>query len=183
VRICSRCGEDRRQIDATGDDLRVLADQELIILKMNERGNPGSFAIKQSAIDAVQNDFKRPSPAAPFGATFHQTFYAPVGAFHTGPGNISIETQNVGVTGEELVAIFTDLRRMISELPANDQAEAVDFVDDLEEEARAKVPKQSRIKAALLALWNVSNKAVELATKLAQLGAAYGLDPSKLRLH
>lgn len=168
-------GKEQTQINVRFGDLDALAAEGLVLLRYNTRGNLTGGQIRHSAVEAVKNDFQKPVAAAAAG-TFN-TFYAPVGAFHSGPGNISIDTQTVSVTPAELADAMKGLAEAIASMHGAARAEAAELLDDLQAELRAQVPKQSRVKASLLAIWTVAKDAVAVGANLVKIAEGYGIDP------
>lgn len=161
------------------DDLHVLEQEGLVTLRLSpSTGQLAGGSLKQSAVDAVAADFKRPS-LGPAGII--QNYYAPVGAVHAGVGEIKIDVQNIGIGGDELIRLMESMRDALAELPAQDRSEAAELIDALEGEVRTQVPKQSRVKAFIGALWGLTNGVTTFTSSLLTIAQAYGIKPETLR--
>lgn len=122
----------RRHITASSSDLQALAAEDLIILKFSGRnGEANGGSIRQSAVEAVRDEFRKPLPPSAGGAVY-QTFYAPVGAVNAGPSRIEITRLDVGASASDLAALIADLRDLAGQLPAPERAEAAENLNDLE---------------------------------------------------
>lgn len=160
-------------------DLEVLAGEGLIKL-VALPGHDGFLtgSIRQSAIDAVRNEFERPTLATTGSV---QNFYAPVGAVHTGRGNIAISKQFVGLPPSEVSNLIRSMRDALSTLPVDGATEAKEHLDALETELKNQVPHQARIKSFLLSLWSVTGNVASFASSLTAIAQAYGVSPETLK--
>lgn len=173
-----RPGENDQRVgtNATEDDLVALANEDLIGLHYSSAGRLIGGSVKQAAVDALKDGFKRPLPFLP--PSLVQTFFAPVGAVHLGPGDITIGKQNIGATTDEVVRLLGEMRRQIDLLGADNRQETAELLDDLTYELKQDIPKQSRIKAYLASLWTAASGVAEFAANITQLAGAYGIDSS-----
>ena len=159
------------------DDLHVMAAEGLVTLRPGPKGIMGG-GLRQSAVDAVKSDFQRPA-SAPAGTIQH--FYSPVGAVHSGPGNITIGIQDVGIAPADVAAAIADLRAGLDELDPAVKAEATEYLNELEAEVKAEVPKQSRIKSFVVSLCTAVSGGARFVSSLTSIAQAYGIDPETLK--
>jgi hypothetical protein len=107
----------------------------------------GVFEITQRGIDYVERRIKNPDGEDDADAgRSEQHFYAPVGAVQNAPHSTAYVTQNNLSNSTELLRLIQDLREKVEALDDNQQA--LEQVNDLEEEAKSASPKKSRIIAA-----------------------------------
>jgi hypothetical protein len=161
----------QRSTNASLDDLQVFESEGLVTLRYKSDGKLSGGSVRRAAVDAVKADFQRPAVASVGGSV--QNFFAPVGAVHTGVGNIAI--QNLGMGADEVANLIQRLRGLLPELPPESRIEAEEQLSDFEGEVRAPVPRQSRIKSFLLGLWNSGKDVAEFAANLTQIATAYGV--------
>ena len=161
-------------VRATAEDLQVLAHEDLIGLNVEYKHDLAIYngSVKQSAIDAVKNDFKRPrsNPQSPI-----QNFYAAVGVVHTGPGNVSIGTQKVGLDGAELGRLMNQMQQALGKVRVEHQPEVKELLEELDAEMKSSQPKQSRIKSFIMSIRSITGDVAEFATNLAAIATAYGI--------
>lgn len=110
-------------------------------------GGGGHFEITQWGIEYVERRIKNPNAGdeRESGRT-EQHFYAPVGAVQNAPRSTAYVNQNNLSGSPELLRLVQELREKVEAL--GDNQEALEQVNDLEEEARSANPKKSRIIAA-----------------------------------
>ncbi|MGH9903263.1 MAG: hypothetical protein ACRD68_15765, partial [Pyrinomonadaceae bacterium] len=114
---------------------------------------------------------KPDAPTEHFPVQVIQQFNAPVGAVQTGAHATANVVQNVGSSAGEVLELLDRLRRDIeATLPSGEQAEALELVEGVEEEARSEKPRTARVKAFLKGLGNftLSTASNALATAIAQ---------------
>lgn len=108
----------------------------------------GVFNITQRGIEYAERQIRHPhaqDDLAPGQGEQH--FYGPVGAVQNAPGSTAYVTQNnAAINSAELVSLVRELRAKLEALPESE--EALQHVEDLEEEVNSPSPKPSRIKAA-----------------------------------
>lgn len=110
-------------------------------------GGGGHFEITQWGIDYVESKIKNPNVGdeRDSGRT-EQHFYAPVGAVQNAPNSTAYVNQNNLSGSRELPRLVQELREKVEALGDNQQA--LEQVNDLEEEVRSANPKKSRMIAA-----------------------------------
>lgn len=115
---------------------------------VNDRYKGGVFEITQRGIEHVERQIKHPNAGDESNSSgrHEQHFYGPVGAVQNAPGSRAYVTQNNVASPTELLRLVQELREKVEALP--DNQEALEQVNDLEEEARSENPKRSRIIAA-----------------------------------
>lgn len=114
---------------------------------VDDRYRGGVFEITQRGIEYVERQIKNPNAEDDVEAGRNeQHFYAPVGAVQNAPGSTAYVTQNNIANSGELLSLIQELRARLEALP--DNQEALEQVNDLEDEARSANPKRSRIVAA-----------------------------------
>lgn len=104
-----------------------------------------------------------------------QNFQGAVGTVQTGNNNTANVTMNLGTNAKEILDLIEELGNLANDLPENQKAKVIDQLEDLKEESRKPNPKASRVESILSTLWMHGGKAVELATKIAQLAKAFGV--------
>jgi hypothetical protein len=85
-------------------------------------------------------------------------FHGPVGAVQTGNSNIANVTQNNGLDLTEARRLIEVIRQSTISLPPNQQEEAVEYIDDFEQEIISTNPRPSRLKAPVQALLGLASK-------------------------
>jgi uncharacterized protein YjbI with pentapeptide repeats len=89
------------------------------------------------------------------------------------------EQQNLA----EAIQIIESLRKNLEVLPDREAcSEAVEHLNDLEAEAKETTPKQSRLKASLLALWNIGKDITAIASGITALAERFGISLPHLPL-
>jgi hypothetical protein len=161
-------------VRGTVSDLEALAAEGLVT--MNKRG-VGDFdayvgSVKKSAIDAVDSNFQRPGVTTQVPI---QNFYAPVGVVHTGQGNVTIQTQKVGLDGAEIGRLMKQMQGALSKVRVEQRTEVKELLEELDAEMKSAQPKQSRIKSYLLGIWNGTSDVAEFGANLAAIAGAYGI--------
>jgi hypothetical protein len=107
----------------------------------------GVFEITQRGIEYAERLIRHPQVnEEPAPNRSEQHFHGPVGAVQNASGSTAYVTQNNVINSTELLSLVRELREKIQSLPDNE--EALEQIDNLEEEARSANPKASRIKAA-----------------------------------
>lgn len=106
----------------------------------------GAVCLTRYGVERVERVLRHPLAAdAPHGPTERpeQHFYAPVGAVQNAPGSTAHVTQyNIGDSAE-LLRLVQELRAKVE--AARGGAEALEKIDELEEEAKSESPKKSKI--------------------------------------
>lgn len=76
-----------------------------------------------------------------------------VGAFQTGAdATASVQQQNNAGSPNELAQLFAALRAEVTQLPEEQQADATEYVDDLEEQKKREKPNQKKLEFAATAI-------------------------------
>jgi hypothetical protein len=73
------------------------------------------------------------------------------------------------------------MRAALPTLAPAQSVEAAEHLDQLEGEMKADVPRQSRIKSALLGLWSVVGNVTDFASSVLTIAQAYGIDAETLK--
>jgi hypothetical protein len=114
----------------------------------------GVFEITQRGIEYAERQIRHPQVNdEPASNRSEQHFHGPVGAVQNASGSTAYVTQNNVINSTELLSLIQELREKIQSLPDNE--EALEQIDNLEEEARSANPKASRIKAAAKYIANI----------------------------
>ncbi|MGI8839047.1 MAG: hypothetical protein ACR2H4_20775 [Pyrinomonadaceae bacterium] len=114
---------------------------------VDDRYSGGVFEITQWGIEYAETRIRRPEGGADIPAPLNeQHFYGPVGAVQNAEASIAHVTQTNVFNSAELLSLIQDLRGKVEALPINQ--EAMEQLNDLEEEAKSPSPKKSRIIAA-----------------------------------
>lgn len=114
---------------------------------VDDRYSGGVFEITQWGIEYAETRIRRPGSGADVPAVLNeQHFYGPVGAVQNAEASIAHVTQTNVWNSAELLSLIQELRAKAEALPINQ--EAMEQLNDLEEEAKSPSPKKSRIIAA-----------------------------------
>ena len=113
---------------------------------VDDRYSGGVFEITQWGIEYAETLIRTPEGATDNPVALNeQHFYGPVGAVQNAEGSIAHVTQTNVWNSVELLSLIQELRAKVEALPINQ--EAIEQLNDLEEEAKSATPKKSRIVA------------------------------------
>jgi hypothetical protein len=113
---------------------------------VDDRYSGGIFEITQWGIEYSETRIRTPEDAADNPVALNeQHFYGPVGAVQNAEASIAHVTQTNVWNSVELLSLIQELRAKVEALPINQ--EAIEQLNDLEEEAKSATPKKSRIVA------------------------------------
>lgn len=98
-----------------------------------------------------------------------QNFHGPVGAVQTGDGSTANVVQTVGDQLSEIAPLLDSILRGATELSAGAQQDLVEQIEDLRAELDSAKAKPSRIKAFLVAMWQVGKDVATVAPKILDL--------------
>lgn len=114
---------------------------------VDDRYSGGVFEITQRGIEYVERLIKNPQAEdnVESSGRDEQHFYAPVGAVQNAPGSTAYVTQNNVANPAELFRLIQELRAKVEAV--SDNQEALEQLNDLEEEAKSGNPKRTRLVA------------------------------------
>jgi hypothetical protein len=113
-------------------------------------------------------------PTEHFMGQVVQHFHAPVGVVQTGAYSTASITQQFSFDATEMLRLVTELRNNIDSLTPEKQAEALELVQGLEEEAQLANPRIARVKAFLRELGTLATSS-SMETVISVLYRSVGL--------
>jgi hypothetical protein len=114
---------------------------------VDDRYSGGVFEITQWGIEYAEARIRTPEgPTDTPVARDEQHFYGPVGAVQNAENSVAHVSQTNVWNSGELLSLIRELRARVEAIPINQ--EAMEHINDLEEEAKSPSPKKSRIIAA-----------------------------------
>lgn len=107
-------------------------------------------------------------------------FSAPIiqssqGARATQPDLGTANTSHPGPGQMELLQLLDTLQETISALPPQQRQEAYEYLEDLKAEVSTADPKNSKLKATLMALWYTGEAFVPFTTQVCELAQELGI--------
>jgi predicted transcriptional regulator len=113
---------------------------------VDDRYSGGVFQITQLGVECVESQIKKPYVREEASSErTEQHFYGPVGAVQNAAGSTAYVTQTNTTNSAELLSLIQQLRARLEGLPLNE--EALEQLNDLEEEVKSATPRKSRIVA------------------------------------
>lgn len=164
--IAKHTGLDPEQVEAAR---MWLVHEKLVIT----RALSGVSSISHLGVREIEAAQAHPgAPTKHFLPTVTQyVFNGPVGAVQTGAQSTANVTQSVGFNAAEVTTLIAELRAVLP----RDRDDLHETVADLEAEASASQPKQSRIRSSLAFLWTASKDIATVAPFVLQLAKIFGV--------
>jgi len=112
--------------------------------------------------------------------TIQNINYGNVGVQTLGNQNSVSFTQNINPNLAEVANLIAQLRLDISALPASEQQEALEYIEDIEAEAAKEQPRLSKMRAAGIAISNLLRTANQTTGNLAEFLGRFGINLPQL---
>ena len=150
--------------------LSYLEGKYLIEVVTVFHGGDKDYKLAHRGIEEIERSFQKPEePTEHFPSQIIQNFNAPVGAVQTGANNTANVTQNVGADLSNVFNLLEKLKLHATELPPEQQEDALDSIEALEDELNSQDRNPKRVKVFLTGLERIARGTVTFTSQVAIL--------------
>ena len=126
-----------------------------------------TYKIAHLGIEEIEQSLQKPNEATEhFPSQIIQNFNAPVGAVQTGANATANVTQNLGVDFSNVFRLLEQLKPQVSELPPEQQEDALASIEVLEDELKSQDKNPKRIRGLLAGLGGIARGTVTFASQV-----------------